>query len=271
MLRQPVSQVPLTNVAIVRLKKLGLKFEIACYPNKVSNWRDGIEKDLNEVLQSKEIFSNVQKGVYAKQADIHKAFGKTTDHEIISTILKDGEVQVNELERKSQQENVLKDVATIIADKCVDAASGCPVPYTIILRALEDIHVNINVNKPAKKQALAIIKAHKDRLGLDRAKMRLRLTYSNDIAPEIQEFVSQIKVESAREDNVSVLIGLISPESYRLIFDGVKKKGLDSKVQIEVLDQRVVAEGEGKLKSLQIEETKAEPVSQPIAKPVKKA
>lgn len=229
MLRQPVSQVPLTNVAIVRLKKSGLKFEIACYPNKVSNWRDGIEKDLNEVLQSKEIFSNVQKGVYAKQADIHKAFGKTADHEIIATILKDGEVQVNELERKTQQENVLKDVATIIADKCVDAASGCPVPYTIILRALEDIHVNINVNKPAKKQALAIIKAHKDRLGLDRAKMRLRLSYSQDVAPEMQEFVSQVQVESSREENVSVLIGLISPESYRLIFDGVKKKALTAK------------------------------------------
>ena len=270
MLRQPVSQVPLTNVAIVRLKKSGLKFEIACYPNKVSNWRDGIEKDINEVLQSKEIFSNVQKGVYSKQADIHKAFGKTTDEEIMATILKEGEVQVNELERKSHQENVLKDIATIIADKCVDATSGCPVPYTIILRALEEIHVNINVNKDAKKQALAIIKEHKDRLGLTRAKMRLRLTYSNDVAADIQDFVSQIVVESTREDNVSVLIGLISPESYRLIFDGVKKKGLDSKVQIEILDQRVVVEGEGKLKNLLVEEKKTEPESQPVAKTTRK-
>jgi ribosome maturation protein SDO1 len=261
MLRQPVSQVQLTNVAIVRLKKNGLRFEIACYPNKVSSWRDGVEKDVNEVLQSKDIFNNVQKGVYAKQTDIHKAFGKTADHLIMEEILKNGDVQVNELERKSHQESILKDVASIIAEKCVDAQSGCPVPYTIILRALEEIHVNVNVNKPAKKQALAIIKAHKDRLGLERAKMRLRLTYAQEVAPELQDLISQITIESLKEDANTVVIGLIHPESYRLIFECIKTKGIEAKATIEVLDQRVVAEGEGTIRVQ--EEVKAEPVLTP--------
>lgn len=269
MLRQPVSQVQLTNVAIVRLKKNGLRFEIACYPNKVNSWREGIEKDINEVLQSKDIFVNVQKGVYAKQVDIHKAFGKTADHLIMEEILKNGEFQVGELERKSHQENVLKDIASIIAEKCVDAKSGCPVPYTMILLALEEIHVNVNVNKPAKKQALAIIKAHKDRLGLERAKMRLRLTYSQDVGEDLQELISKIEIESQKEDLNTVVIGLIHPESYRLIFDSIKTKGLESKATIEILDQRVVAEGEG---TIQVqEEKKVEPVPEPApVKPVRK-
>ncbi|OMJ28446.1 Ribosome maturation protein sdo1 [Smittium culicis] len=33
----------LTNVSIVRLKKGGKRFEIACYKNKVSEWRNGID------------------------------------------------------------------------------------------------------------------------------------------------------------------------------------------------------------------------------------
>lgn len=35
----PVNQVRLTNVAVVRLKKGGKRFEIACYKNKVVSWR----------------------------------------------------------------------------------------------------------------------------------------------------------------------------------------------------------------------------------------
>ena len=36
----PTNQKRLTNVAIVRIKKAGKRFEVACYPNKVSAWRD---------------------------------------------------------------------------------------------------------------------------------------------------------------------------------------------------------------------------------------
>ena len=67
----PVNQVRLTNVAYVRLNKKyyyynynynyylyyyyyyyrGKRFEIACYRNKVLNWRNKIETDISEVLQ----------------------------------------------------------------------------------------------------------------------------------------------------------------------------------------------------------------------------
>ena len=41
----PVNQKRLTNVAVVRLKAKGKKFEIACYQNRVMNWRSGVEKE----------------------------------------------------------------------------------------------------------------------------------------------------------------------------------------------------------------------------------
>ena len=36
---QPVTQKRLTNVAIVRQRKGGKRFEIACFKNKVVSWR----------------------------------------------------------------------------------------------------------------------------------------------------------------------------------------------------------------------------------------
>ena len=38
----PTNQKRLTNVAVVRLKKAGKRFEIACYPNKVTSWRNKV-------------------------------------------------------------------------------------------------------------------------------------------------------------------------------------------------------------------------------------
>ena len=58
----PTNQKLLTNVAVVRAKKNGKRFEIACYKNKVLSWRQGVEKDIDEVLQSHTVFLNVSKG-----------------------------------------------------------------------------------------------------------------------------------------------------------------------------------------------------------------
>ncbi len=38
----PANQKRLTNVAIVRFKRAGHRFELACYKNKVMGWRAGV-------------------------------------------------------------------------------------------------------------------------------------------------------------------------------------------------------------------------------------
>jgi ribosome maturation protein SDO1 len=73
----PVNQVRLTNVALVKLKRGGTRFEIACYKNKVVNWRNGVESDIDEVLQIDSVFANVSRGILAKAADLQSCFGTT--------------------------------------------------------------------------------------------------------------------------------------------------------------------------------------------------
>lgn len=70
MIKTPVNQKLLTNVAVVRLKRGGKKFELACYHNKVMNWRSKQEGNLAEVLQIDKIFTDVVKGEFAKKKDI---------------------------------------------------------------------------------------------------------------------------------------------------------------------------------------------------------
>jgi ribosome maturation protein SDO1 len=74
--------VKFTNVAVIRLKKGGKKFELACYKNKLMNWRNKQETNINEVLQTDQVFTNVSKGAIANQKDL-KVFGKMSVDEII--------------------------------------------------------------------------------------------------------------------------------------------------------------------------------------------
>ena len=137
-INQPSNQIKLTNVSIVRLRKAKKRFEVACYKNKMLEYRQGIEKDLDSVLQISQVFLNVSKGQTASKADLEKAFGKgvPTD-KIVEEILERGEVQVGEGERKEQLERIKAEVVSIVADKVVDPRTGKVYSPVIIEQALE--------------------------------------------------------------------------------------------------------------------------------------
>lgn len=73
------------------------------------------EKDIDEVLQTHSVFTNVSKGQVAKKEDLIKAFGKDDQTEICKEILSKGELQVSDKERNSQLESLFKDIATTVA------------------------------------------------------------------------------------------------------------------------------------------------------------
>ncbi|OAQ70490.1 hypothetical protein VFPPC_02948 [Pochonia chlamydosporia 170] len=137
-INQPSNQIKLTNVSLVRLKKGKKRFEIACYKNKVMEWRSGIETDLDNVLQIPNVFLNVSKGQTAPKEDLEKAFGKgkSTD-DIVLEILKKGELQVGEKERAAQLERVHNEVIGIVASKLVDPRTKRVYTFGMIEKALD--------------------------------------------------------------------------------------------------------------------------------------
>jgi ribosome maturation protein SDO1 len=138
LINQPSNQIKLTNVSLVRLKKAKKRFEIACYKNKVLEWRSGIETDLDNVLQINSVFLNVSKGQTAPSADLAKAFGaKTLINDIILEILNKGELQVGEKERHAQLERVHNEVVGIVASKLVDPKTKRVYTTGMIEKALD--------------------------------------------------------------------------------------------------------------------------------------
>jgi ribosome maturation protein SDO1 len=174
--QQPAGQVRLTNVAIVRYKRMGKRFEVAAYKNKVMNWRNRIETDVNEVLQTHTVFFNVSKGVVAGRQDLIEAFGTDEHLQCALVILDKGELEVSDKERAMQYNTLFRDVATMIAEKCVNPDTNRPYPISMIERALHDVHFAVLPTKSAKAQALRGIAALKGYMPIERARMKVRVS-----------------------------------------------------------------------------------------------
>lgn len=130
MIKQPSTNVKMTNVATIRYKINNRNFEIACYRNKAMNYRSGLEQDVAEVLQTEEIFENASHGTVAKKSDLNKFFANKTKLEILEIILSRGtsftiigELQITDKERDSQQSGILAEIIKIIVEKCVHPAT----------------------------------------------------------------------------------------------------------------------------------------------------
>ncbi|GAA6235754.1 ribosome maturation protein SBDS [Lates japonicus] len=244
----PTNQIRLTNVAVVRMKKGGKRFEIACYKNKVMSWRSGAEKDLDEVLQTHSVFVNVSKGQVAKRDDLTKAFETDDLTEICKQILAKGELQVSDRERQTQLETMFRDIATIVAEKCVNPETKRPYTVNLIERAMKDIHYSVKANKSTKQQALEVIRQLKETMEIQRAHMRLRLVLPAKEAKRLKEKLKPLLqvVESEDFDEALEMVCLVDPGCYREIDELIRceTKGRGS---LEVLSLKDVEEGDEKL------------------------
>jgi ribosome maturation protein SDO1 len=120
----------------------------------VLEYRQGIEKDLDNVLQTDQIFLNVSKGQCASKEDLLKCFKTEDSKAIVLEILKKGELQVGEKERSQQLSNLNKDIAVIVAEKCINSETKRPYPVSTIEKVINDLHFSANPNKSAKQQVM---------------------------------------------------------------------------------------------------------------------
>ncbi|KAA8496568.1 Ribosome maturation protein SBDS [Porphyridium purpureum] len=225
---QPVTQVRMTNVVVVRLKRKGQRFELACYPNKVISWREKTEKDLDEVLQIEQVFTNVSKGTLASQKQLVAAFGTDDVKDIIIQILEKGELQVSEKERHHQSDKLFQEIATLVAGMCVDPNTKRPFTVGMIERSMKDsLHYAAQPNKSAKQQALEVIRQLKEHIEIERAQMEIHITLPGKAAKQIREklqpYVASLDDENFGAATYSATC-LIDPGNFRTVEDIIKSQ-----------------------------------------------
>mmetsp|Transcript_35941 Transcript_35941/g.94228 ORF Transcript_35941/g.94228 Transcript_35941/m.94228 type:complete len:252 (-) Transcript_35941:310-1065(-) len=237
----PVNQIRLTNVAYVRLKKGGKRFELACYKNKVMSWRKKEEVDLDEVLQTHTVFTNVSKGQVANRKDLFKCFGTDDDAAIVLEILNKGQLQVSKEEREKSADQLFTEIANTVAARCVNPDTSRPYTIAQIERAMKDIHYSVQPAHSAKKQALEVEKQLRETIPIERAQMRLqiRLPKANakPVKAKIEPLIAQLESEEWAGD--LELECLVDPGNYRMI-DEVVSEQTKGRGAVAILETRAI-------------------------------
>lgn len=75
-------------------------------------------------------------------------------------ILKKGELQVSEKERSNKLDTMWRDIATIVADNCINPQTKRPYTVTMIEKAMHDLHLSVNPNRSSKSQVRVVINGY---------------------------------------------------------------------------------------------------------------
>lgn len=206
------------------------------------------ETDLDEVLQTDQVFSNVSKGALAPKADLQKAFGAdSSTADIVREILQKGELQVGEKERSAKLDQLHAEVISIVSAKCVDPGSKRVYTATMIEKALAELATTpaggwhgVRDGKSAKAQALEAIKAlvAAQIIPIARARMRLKITGNKNCKEKVMGHVETVEVEEFLAGGSWECTGFVEPGKYKLLVDivGSETKG---RGRVEILDTAV--------------------------------
>lgn len=251
-INQPINQVRLTNVAVVRMNKGGKRFEIACYRNKVVDYRQGLEQDLSEVLQTDRVFTNVSKGEFAKAKDLQKIFGTKDEEAIAKLILQKGQtMQVSDKERSQQLEKTTAQIAEWISKNCTHPQTDRPYTILQIKHAMKhQAAFSVHPTKPLKRQYLDCVKLLQQVMPIQRAKMELLLIVPNDKddIQQVEEILKENDVsftpqqQPPADDAVVRYPILVDPSLYRILNDLLQSKIPSAKM--EIVNQVVTKQGD---------------------------
>ena len=157
-----------------------------------------------------------------------------------------GDLQVSDKERQAQQEAMFKDIATTVAEKCVNPETKIPYPVSMIEKAMKECHIAVKPNRSAKQQALETVGKLKAQIPIERAQMRIRIVLptadSRKFQATLKKHSPAITTESEEKNDTNVsLVLLIDPGQYRpldeMVRDQTQGKGL-----LELLNLKEVAE-----------------------------
>ncbi|MGH0176862.1 UNVERIFIED_CONTAM: hypothetical protein FKN15_006138 [Acipenser sinensis] len=162
-------------------------------------------------------------------------------------ILAKGELQVSDKERHTQLEQMFRDIATIVAEKCVNPETKRPYTVNLIERAMKDIHYSVKANQSTKQQALEVIRQLKESMQIQRAHMRLRFMLPAKEGKKLKEKLKPLikVIESEDFDEQLEMVCLIDPGCFREV-DELIRCETKGKGTLEVLSLKDVEEGEEK-------------------------
>ena len=200
---------------VARAKVKGKHFEIEVDLDEALKVKAG-KGDITVALEFPRIFTDMQKGNVAKEADLMECFGTKDAYQIATKIIVSGEVQKTQDFRDAEKETRIKRVIDIILRNAVDQ-NGRPYTEARIKRALDEAHVSVD-NRPAEQQLGDIIEKIQTILPIRIETKKIKLTIPAQYTGQVYGLLKDYKESEEWLANGSLQAILNIPAGMQLDF-----------------------------------------------------
>jgi len=134
------------------------RFEILVRPDPAFKFKEGEDISLDDILWADTIYRDSRKGLKASPEEVKKAFGTTDVRKIAEHILREGDIQLTEEQRRRLIEAKKRQIINYIAKNAIDPKTGRPIPETRIEIAFEQLRIGVDPFKDAESQAIEAVR-----------------------------------------------------------------------------------------------------------------
>lgn len=144
---------------VARLEIGGNRFEVLVEPELAFQVKQGKEVDLDELLISEDVYTDVRRGLRASPELLRKVFGTTDVRKIAIETIKRGQLQITAEQRRKLIEAKKKQIIEFISKNAIDARTKLPIPPQRIEAAMEEAGVGVDPFKSVEEQVPRIVRA----------------------------------------------------------------------------------------------------------------
>jgi ribosome maturation protein SDO1 len=159
----------------VHLSLEGQHYEVLVNPDAALSFKQGRNVEPSAVIVADEVYTDANKGLRASSEKLKLHFG-TDDHaKAALEVLKRGELNLTQEQRRRLTEEKRKAVIAIISKNYVDPRTLLPHPPLRIDQAMQEARVSIDPFQDANEQAKGVIDSLRTILPLKSEKIRLHV------------------------------------------------------------------------------------------------
>ncbi len=194
----------------VRLTIEGDHYEILVNPDAALSFKQGRNVEPSQVIAVDEVYSDSNKGLRANAENLKKHFG-TDDHaKAALEVLKRGELNLTQDQRKRLTEEKRKAVVAMISKNFVDPKTSLPHPPMRIEQAMLEARVSIDPFQDANEQMKVVIEELRIILPLKSEKVKLQVRvaahYSGQTIGILKNFGEIIKEDWGADGTLSAIV-----------------------------------------------------------------
>ncbi|MFH1455649.1 MAG: ribosome assembly factor SBDS [archaeon] len=150
--------VDIDKAIIARYKHDGKEFEILVDCDKALELREGKEINIEDVLATRDIYSDTRAAKHASENDIREVFETNDPLKVAEIIIKKGEIQLTAEHKRRLKDEKTKQIVYLIHKNAINPQTDTPHPPQRIENAMDEAKVKVDEFLPAEKQMQDVVK-----------------------------------------------------------------------------------------------------------------